>query len=137
MLPNARLTSSIVDEHGKHSVLQWSVDEFIAQTQPLFATQPFYEGALVNRVERFGNIAQVFTSYASRSEPGGKPFQRGINSMQCMTASAGGCSAYFGVSNALATHSRRPCSIRQGRSSCPRALEINREDHRHSGLEIR
>ena len=84
MLPNGRLTSSIVDEHGKHSVLQWSVDEFIAQTQPLFATQPFYEGALVNRVERFGNIAQVFTSYASRSEPSGKPFQRGINSMQLM-----------------------------------------------------
>jgi len=84
MLPSGRLTSSIVDEHGKHAVLQWSVEEFIAQTQPLFATQPFYESGLVNRIQRFGNIAQVFTSYASRSGPKEKPFQRGINSMQLM-----------------------------------------------------
>ena len=84
MLPNARLTSSIVDEHGKHAVQQWNVEEFIAETQSVFATQPFYEEGLVNRVERFGNMAQVFTSYASRSEPAGQPFQRGINSMQLM-----------------------------------------------------
>lgn len=82
MLPQARLTESTVDEHGKHVVQLWSVDEFIATTKPLFAANPFYEHAIVNRVERFGNVAQVFTSYASRSEPSGTPFQRGINSMQ-------------------------------------------------------
>jgi hypothetical protein len=84
MLPNARLTSSIVDEHGKHAVQQWSVEEFITETQSVFTTQPFYEAGLVNRVQRFGNIAQVFTSYASRSERTAEPFQRGINSMQLM-----------------------------------------------------
>jgi hypothetical protein len=84
MLPNARLTSSIVDEHGHASVKQWSVDEFVAEVRPVFATNAFYESALVNRVQRFGNMAQVFTSYASRSEPKGEPFQRGINSMQLM-----------------------------------------------------
>jgi hypothetical protein len=82
MLPQARLTESSVDEHGKHIVHLWSVDEFIATTKPLFAANPFYEHAIVNRVERFGNVAQVFTSYASRSEPSATPFQRGINSMQ-------------------------------------------------------
>ncbi len=36
----------------------------------------------MNKVQRFGIVAQVFTSYASRSSPEAKPFQRGINSMQ-------------------------------------------------------
>jgi len=84
MLPSGRLTSSIVDEHGSHAVRQWSVDEFVAEVRPVFATNAFYEAALINRVERFGNMAQVFTSYASRTESHGKPFQRGINSMQLM-----------------------------------------------------
>jgi len=35
-------------------------------------------------VQRFGNIAQVFTSYASSTAPKARPFQRGINSMQLM-----------------------------------------------------
>jgi len=82
MLPKGRLTQSIVDPKGRPAVRQWSVDEFIAETTPLFAAQPFYEKAIVNKVQRFGNIAQVFTSYASRSAPDAKPFQRGINSMQ-------------------------------------------------------
>jgi len=82
MLPKGRLTESMVDEHGQTAIQQWSVDEFIADTQPIFTKQPFYETALVNKVQRYGNIAEVFSSYASRSSPGGKPFQRGINSMQ-------------------------------------------------------
>jgi len=50
-----------------------------------------YEKALVNKVQRFGNVAQVFTSYASRSSPEAKPFQRGINRCSWyMTANAGG-----------------------------------------------
>jgi hypothetical protein len=84
MLPTGRLTESIVDDQGRDTVLQWSVDEFIAQTTPHFAAQPFYEKPLVNKVQRFGHVAQVFTSYASRSAPDAKPFQRGINSMQLM-----------------------------------------------------
>jgi hypothetical protein len=82
MLPKGRLTESLVDTQGRNTLRQWSVEEFIADTTPLFAEQPFYEKALVNKVQRFGNVAQVFTSYASRSTPDGKPFQRGINSMQ-------------------------------------------------------
>ncbi len=82
MLPNGRLTESMLDEQGRNTLRQWSIEQFIAETSPLFATQPFYEKALVNKVQRFGNVAQVFTSYASRSAPNAKPFQRGINSMQ-------------------------------------------------------
>jgi hypothetical protein len=84
MLPKARLTESTVDEQGHNVVRQWGVEEFIADATPVFAQKPFYEHALVNRVQRFGNIAQVFTSYASSTAPNGQPFQRGINSMQLM-----------------------------------------------------
>ncbi len=82
MLPAARLTYSIVDDKGRHEMTAWSVAEFINATDQVFTTSPFFEASLVNRIERFGNIAQVFTSYASRSAQGAAPFQRGINSMQ-------------------------------------------------------
>ena len=82
MLPKARLTESTVDQHGHTSLRQWSVEEFIALAQQGFSKKPFYEHAIVNHAQRFGNIAQVFTSYASRTAPNASPFQRGINSMQ-------------------------------------------------------
>lgn len=84
LLPAARLTASFVDEKGHSTVRQWNVDQFIAEADPTFVANPFYEGALVNRVQRYGNMAQVFTSYASRSAPNGKPFQKGVNSMQLL-----------------------------------------------------
>jgi hypothetical protein len=33
-------------------------------------------------VQIFGNMAHVFSVFESRSEPGAKPFDRGINSIQ-------------------------------------------------------
>jgi len=42
----------------------------------------FYESELAHRVETFGNIAHVFSTYESRRAPGEKPFARGINSFQ-------------------------------------------------------
>jgi hypothetical protein len=50
----------------------------------VFRKEPFYESAIANRVQTFGNIAQVFSAYESRHAPGEKPFQRGINSIQML-----------------------------------------------------
>ncbi|MFT7665504.1 MAG: hypothetical protein ACI87A_003742, partial [Planctomycetota bacterium] len=36
------------------------------------------------KVEQFGHIAHVFSTYESVAEPGGEPFDRGINSFQLM-----------------------------------------------------
>ena len=47
-----------------------------------FKTHAFYESGIANRVQKFGNIAQVFSSYASRTAPNEKPFARGVNSIQ-------------------------------------------------------
>ncbi len=44
--------------------------------------EPFYEYEIHRRTERFGNMAHVWSTYASSRDPGGEPFARGINSIQ-------------------------------------------------------
>jgi hypothetical protein len=83
-LPQARFTQTMkTPDHGV-AIISWSVDEFIRDGREYFASQAFYENAIVNRPATFGNMAQVFSSYESRRAPGQKPFQRGINSIQLL-----------------------------------------------------
>jgi len=45
--------------------------------------QGFYERGIAHRIETFGNIAHVWSSYESRRKPDdAQPFTRGINSFQ-------------------------------------------------------
>jgi hypothetical protein len=60
------------------------LDAFQAQAGPYLAEQDFFEVEVARRVERFGHIAQVFSTYESRRTPDGEPFTRGINSIQLM-----------------------------------------------------
>jgi hypothetical protein len=83
-LPQARFTEVSTGPDGAKMVLTWNVDEFIRDAGEVFSKEPFYEKAIVNRPESFGNITQVFSSYESRRSPGGKPFERGINSIQLL-----------------------------------------------------
>jgi hypothetical protein len=78
---DARLTS-VAKEASDHPARLMSPDGYINLAGDYFKTHPFYESAIVNKVDRFGNIAQVFSSYASRNAPGEKPFARGVNSIQ-------------------------------------------------------
>jgi hypothetical protein len=79
-VPEARLTSA--SKKGDGSIFLRDVDGYARGAGGYFKTHAFYESAIVNRVERFGNIAQVFSSYASRNAPNEKPFARGVNSIQ-------------------------------------------------------
>jgi hypothetical protein len=81
-VPQARFTQASTATDGAVSVVLWGVDDFINMARPIFAQEPFFENAIVNRVQRYGHVAQVFSSYESRHAPGEKPFQRGINSIQ-------------------------------------------------------
>jgi hypothetical protein len=83
-LPQARFTEVEKMPDGSFSVISWSVDEFIRDATEVFSKEGFYENAIVNRPERYGKMAQVFSSYESRHTPGEKPFARGINSMQLL-----------------------------------------------------
>jgi hypothetical protein len=84
LLPEGRFTASVLDDAGHHVVRRRNVEDYIAGAGHYFSEHPFYETGLVTKIQRFGNIAQVFTSYASSNAPGAKPFQRGINSMQLL-----------------------------------------------------
>ena len=79
-VPEARLTSNTRRDGGPVRLLD--VEGFASGAGNYFKTHPFYESAIVNRVQKFGNIAQVFSSYESRTAPSEKPFARGVNSIQ-------------------------------------------------------
>jgi hypothetical protein len=78
---NARLTA-VTKEASDHPARPMSPDDYINLAGSYFKTHAFYEKPIVNKVDRFGNIAQVFSSYESRNAPTEKPFARGINSIQ-------------------------------------------------------
>jgi len=54
-----------------------------------FEKAAFYESEVARRVETFGDIAHVFSTYESRRAHGEKPFARGINSFQLVKTTAG------------------------------------------------
>ena len=59
------------------------VEDYIARVEPLFEKSGFYETEIARRVESFGSIAHVWSTYESRHDPGDpEPFMRGINSIQ-------------------------------------------------------
>jgi hypothetical protein len=59
------------------------VEGYIARAEPLFEKAGFYEEEIARRVEQFGQIAHVWSTYESRHDPDdAKPFMRGINSIQ-------------------------------------------------------
>jgi len=83
-LPQARFTQVGKGPDGANFVISWNVEEFVRDAGEVFSKQPFYENAIVNQPESYGNMAQVFSSYESRRAPGEKPFERGINSIQLL-----------------------------------------------------
>jgi hypothetical protein len=59
------------------------VEGYIARVEPLIEGQGFYEKEIARRVEQFGHIAHVWSTYESRHDPSDvEPFMRGINSIQ-------------------------------------------------------
>ncbi len=79
-VPEARLTSATRKDGGPVRLLD--VEGYARGAGSYFKTHAFYESAIANRVQKFASIAQVFSSYASRTAPNEKPFARGVNSIQ-------------------------------------------------------
>jgi len=79
-IPGGRLTSAQKNKDGSFFVED--VQGYATGAGDYFKAHGFFERAITNRVERFGNMAQVFSSYESRNAPNEKPFARGINSFQ-------------------------------------------------------
>jgi hypothetical protein len=81
-LPGARLIPSGRRPDGSITARVLSVDDFIKAIEPRVKDEGFYESEIHRRVERFGAIAHVFSTYESRHAKDEKPFVRGINSFQ-------------------------------------------------------
>ena len=60
---------------------------YAERDDPYFKAHGFFERSIANRVEEFGNLAQVWSTYESRNAKEDKqPFARGINSIQIVYA---------------------------------------------------
>jgi hypothetical protein len=81
-IPDARFIRNVPDEKGQVTPAVMTLAEFQQRASQIFQKENFYERGIHSRVDQFGTIAQVFTTYESSREKGGKPFERGINSMQ-------------------------------------------------------
>ncbi len=64
-------------------------EEYAQRAGATFEKAPFFESELAHRVETFGDVAHVFSTYESRRAPGEKPFARGINSFQLVKTNTG------------------------------------------------
>ena len=85
-IPGARLIPTATVP-GKTDVdlapLVLDIEGYIARVEPLFEKEGFYEREIARRVEQFGRIAHVWSTYESRHNPNdAEPFMRGINSIQ-------------------------------------------------------
>lgn len=83
-VPEARLVPV-----GDKGPLVLDVQGYIDRAGAMMAKEGFYESEVARRVERYGNVAHVFSTYESRHAPGEAPFARGINSIQLVRTPAG------------------------------------------------
>jgi hypothetical protein len=83
-LPTARLTAATKGPDGAIHLRPMSADDYATRAGGYFLKNGFFEHPIVNRVQTFGNVAQVFSSYESRHAAGEAPFARGINSFQLL-----------------------------------------------------
>lgn len=83
-LPGARLMT--MRASGPRNVpMVLSPEDYVASNSSYFEGGGYFEQELHRETDEFGNIAQVFSTYASRrnlNEP--KPYSRGINSLQLL-----------------------------------------------------
>jgi len=83
-LPQGRLTAATKGSDGSVRIRAMSVEDYVQAAGGYFTQHAFFEAPIVNRVETFGNVTQIFSSYESRHASGEAPFARGINSIQLL-----------------------------------------------------
>ena len=67
---------------GKAGLRSGSVEDYIGFSGPMLERDGFFEQEIARRVEQYGDIAHVFSTYQARRTADGPVFLRGINSFQ-------------------------------------------------------
>lgn len=84
-VPGARLIPTGPRPDGSLGHRVMTVEEYASQVGPQLEQRDFFEDEIGHRQDRFGEIVQRFSAYASREAPGAEPFTRGVNSIQLWT----------------------------------------------------
>ena len=84
--PSARLIPTGKNpQTGVTGARALTVEEYIQRASPVMEKDGFFEKEIARRGDFYGNIAQVFSTYASYHKSTDKePFARGINSFQLL-----------------------------------------------------
>jgi len=82
MHPDARLMPTRCDSTGACSLRILSPAQYRTLADSFLVSQGFTERELKRTMERYGSVAQAFSSYASFRRGETSPFARGINSIQ-------------------------------------------------------
>jgi hypothetical protein len=81
----ARLISAAKRPDGVFETRVLDPEGYVTRTAPFLEKQGFYEREISRKVDQFGQIAHVFSTYDSRHSAEDKtPFARGINSIQLL-----------------------------------------------------
>lgn len=83
--PQAKLIAVGKRKNGNYGARYVTMDDYADKSLKWMVENGFYENELHRKVERFGPIAHVFSSYETfYTKKDKKPFMRGINSFQLM-----------------------------------------------------
>ena len=84
-VPGARLIPAAQRPDGTIEARVLDPEGYATRSAPFLEKNGFYEREIARKVDSFGHIAHVFSTYDSRHEATDKtPFARGINSIQLM-----------------------------------------------------
>lgn len=81
--PEARLIATGKRQDGSFGKRVMSVEDYIKLSGPVLEKDGFFEKEIARKVEQYGAVVHVFSTYESRrklNDP--DPFVRGINSIQ-------------------------------------------------------
>lgn len=81
-LPEAQLIAARKTKEGVLSCKVMTVQGYVEGAGKYFKEHAFYEREISRKLESFGSISHIFSTYESRDTADGKPFERGINSIQ-------------------------------------------------------
>ncbi len=83
--PDAKLIPAGKNNEGKYNARYLSPDDYIKNSSKWLKTNGFIEREIHRKVNIFGNIAHVFSTYKCfHNQKEKKPFMRGINSIQLL-----------------------------------------------------
>ncbi len=81
--PRALSLRTVVEADGSTRAAVFDVESYIADVAPFFAAHDFHEVETDRRIERFGQIAHVWSKYDARPAAGSPVLlKRGANSIQ-------------------------------------------------------